>query len=183
MNGVFLVEPLLVFAVKRLNAHRADDAVGLALLLAHVGVDDFLLNLAPVFAQGGAAGAEVGEEFRAVVVELLGLDVGDAVVDEAFRDALLLVLAEFLHNEDTVNKALDDVVLEFLELLVEFLLAAGFTLNLLDERGDFPADIVHGDDLVLGDRGDAVGEAQVQSVRGAHRGGLAEGSSTGAGGE
>ena len=167
MDGIILVEPLLVFAIKGLDAHRADNAVGLALLLAHVGVDDLFLHLAAVFAQGGAAGAEIGEELRAVVVELLGLDVGDAVVDETLGNALLLILAEFLHDEDAVDEALDDVVLKFLELLVELLLAAGLALDLLDEGGDFPADIVDGDDLVLGDGGDAVGEAQVQSIRGA----------------
>jgi hypothetical protein len=63
------------------------------------------------------------------------------VVDEALRNALLLVLAEFLHDQDAVDEVLDDVVLQRLELLVELLLVAGLALDLLDERGDLPADM------------------------------------------
>ena len=124
-----------------------------------------------VVAQRDAAAAQVGEELGTVVVELLALDLGDAVLDEAGGDVLFLVLAELLHNEHAVDELLDDVILQGLELLVEFLLVLGLALQLGDQWGNFAADVVHRDDLFLGDGRNAVGKAQVQPVVG---GGLRE---------
>ena len=172
VRAILLVKAVLVLVVEGLDLHRAHDALRLALLLAHVAEDDFLGNFLPVLAEGGAALAEVGEELGAVVVELLGLDLGNAVVDEAVRDVLLLVLHEVLHDQLAIDEVLDDVILQGLELFVEFLLVVGIGLDLRDQRLDFPADIVDRDDLALDDRGDAVGKAQVEAVIGPGGGGV-----------
>jgi NADPH-dependent 2,4-dienoyl-CoA reductase/sulfur reductase-like enzyme len=81
VNAVLLVETILVLFVIGLDTNRADDALGLPLLLAHVVVDDVFLNFAPIFPQGGAAGAQVREELGPVVVELLALNVSDSTIE------------------------------------------------------------------------------------------------------
>ena len=73
---------------------------------------------------------------------------------------------EFLDDQHPVDEVLDDVVLQGLELLVEFLLVAGLRCSCGNQRADLPADVVHRDDLVLDDGGYAVGEAQVEAVAG-----------------
>jgi hypothetical protein len=134
------------------------------LLVHHVVVDDVLLHLLAVVAHGRAARPQVGQEFRAVVVELLGQLVGDLVVDEALGDVPLVVLLEILYDQDPVYEILDGVVLQRLELLVELLLVAGLALELGNQGRDLAADVVDRDDLVLGNGGDSVREPQVEVV-------------------
>jgi hypothetical protein len=165
VDFVFAVEAVFVLVVKLLDLHGADGALRLALLALHVAVDDFLFLLAAEFADRGAAGAEVGEEFGAVVVELLALHAGDLGVDDGAGDLLFLVLAKFFDDEDAVDEVLDNAVLKSLDFGVILLLVAdGLALESGEERGDFAADVGDGDDLVLGDGDDAVGVAEIQVV-------------------
>src|SRR5258708_4853933 len=172
MHAVLLIEGVLVLLVERLDLDRADGAGGLGLLLAHVLVNHVLLLLLAVIPLGDAAGAQVGEELAAVAVELGNDGLGDLVINVAGGHLALLVLVEILHDQDAVDEVLDDILLQGLEFFVEFLLVAAGFLDLGDQRADFPADVVHRDDPVLGNGSDAVGVAQVKIVRG-RRGQLA----------
>ena len=168
MNAVFLVKAVFVFAVKHLDAYGADDALGFPLLLLHVVEDDVFFDFLAVLAERGAFGAEVGEKLGAVVVELLAEDVGDAVVDVAGGNVAgffaVFFFPKFFNDEDLVDEVLDDAILEGFDLLVELLFVAGVALDLRDERRDFAADVIDGDDFLLGDGGDAVGKAHVQPI-------------------
>ncbi len=169
-GGILLVKAILVLLVVGFDFDRADKALRLPLLLDHVVVDDVLLLLLAVLPQGHAARAEIGEKLGPVAVELADLDLRNLIIDGAGGDlALVLLVAvlgfvEFFDDQDLVDAVLDDVVLQRLELLIEFLLIPGALLQGRDKRCDIPADVIDRDDPVLDDRGDAVGKSQVQAV-------------------
>ena len=88
---------------------------GAALLALHVVVDDVLFLLFAVLAEGRAAAAEISEELRAVVVELLGKNIGDPVIDVAggnvSRFFSVFRFVEFLDDQDAVDEILHRLVL------------------------------------------------------------------------
>ncbi len=167
-----LVEAFLVGGVVGLDLGGADDVDALALLAAHVAVDDVVLDLLAVVAKRETARFQVGEEAGAVALELGGELFGDRVVHVARRDLAFVVLAELLHDKRAVHEVADDLVLHALEFLGELLLVARIAADLGQDGRELAANVVHGDDLGLDHGGDAVGEAQVEAVvqRGDRRG-------------
>jgi hypothetical protein len=170
VDAVVLVEAVLVLLVVLLDPDRAHDALRLVLLVHHVVVDDVLLNLLAVVAHRGAAGPQVGEELRAVVVELVRQLVGDLVVDEALGTCFLSSFWKSLMINTRSIRFWIALSCRASSFWLNSCSLRGLALELGDEGRDLAADVVDRDDLVLGDRRDPVGEAQVKVV--VRRGGL-----------
>jgi len=82
-------------------------------------VDDLLFDFLAVFAGASCRASAVGEELRAVVVELFALPFAISPVDVAVGDVALVVavllLAKFFDDEHAVDQVLDDAVLRLLD--------------------------------------------------------------------
>src|SRR5690625_2130442 len=69
------------------------------------------------------------------------------------------------YDQDSIDEALDHFVFEKAEALLKLLFVSGIALKLGNEKCDFTADFVKGDDSIFDDCGDAVCRLRASGFR------------------